>query len=286
MPELPEVETIKRGLEKRIIGLSVENIQVLNPKSVQFNPQDIKDAKVLNVWRRAKMLGVNLTGDKSLVFHLKMTGQLIYVGGKERLIGGHPTTDMQDRMPNKSTVAIFEFSDGSHLFFNDQRRFGWVRLFAASEMADKDYALLGNLGPEPLDPKFTWEVFKNNLLRRKKMPIKVAIMDQSVVAGVGNIYASESLFLAGIDPRRKVSDLSDEEFKKLHDGIIKSLQTSIKHGGSTLSHYRDAEGKKGSYLTFANVYGKENQPCPGCKGKVVKITQAGRGTYFCPDCQK
>jgi formamidopyrimidine-DNA glycosylase len=225
------------------------------------------------------MLGINLTGDTSIVFHLKMTGQLIYVDGKDRLIGGHPTEDMRDRMPNKSTVVIFEFSDSSHLYFNDQRRFGWVKM--------GDDVSFENVGPEPLDENWTWQALKESLLKHPKMPVKVAVMDQSVVAGVGNIYASEALFLAGIDPRRKNNSLSDEEFKKLHNGIVESLEISIKHGGTTIRDYVDAAGRKGGFLAFANVYGKEGLSCPGkCGGKVEKITQAGRSTYFCPECQK
>lgn len=279
MPELPEVEIIKRGLEKKIVGLTLKKIEVLNKKSVQFDPGKMEGKKVLSVWRRAKMLGVNLTGNLTLVFHLKMTGQLIYVDGKNRLIGGHPTPDMRDQMPNKSTVAVFEFSDGSKLYFNDQRRFGWIKLVQSEE-------ILGKLGPEPFDPLFTWQLLKNNLFKHPKMPIKVALMDQSVVAGIGNIYASESLFLAKIDPRRKVSTLSDEDFHKLYAGIKKALETAIKRGGSTRAHFVNIEGEKGYFLDYANVYGKESQSCHGCKGKIVKITQAGRGTYLCPSCQK
>lgn len=286
MPELPEVEIIKRGLEKRIIGLTIKDLVVIYKKSVQFDPKNVIGHNILNVWRRAKMLGVDLTGGQSIVFHLKMTGQLIYVDGKNRLIGGHPTPDMRDQMPNQSTVVILEFSDGSKLYFNDQRRFGWVKLFKTKEVEADDYKILGELGPEPFDPIFSWQLLKTNLAKHPKMPIKVALMDQSLVAGIGNIYASESLFLAKIDPRRKVSTLSDEDFQKLYTGIKKALETAIKRGGSTRAHFVNIEGEKGYFLDYANVYSKEGQPCKGCKGKVVKITQAGRGTYLCPSCQK
>lgn len=292
MPELPEVETIRRGLEGRIIGKTIKNLQILTPKSVQFQPQEVQDRKVLNVWRRAKMLGINLSGNLSIVFHLKMTGQLILVPRtmnhepRTRLIGGHPTEDMKGNMPNSSTRAVFEFSDGSKLYFNDQRKFGWVKLFKTEELEKDNYKILGKLGPEPLEPGFTWEILKFNLLNHKSQPIKVVLMDQSVVSGVGNIYASESLFLAKIDPRKKVSSLSDEEFQRLYNGIIESLETAIKAGGSTRAHFVNIDGERGYFLDYANVYGKEGQKCKGCPGKVVKIVQAGRGTYFCPGCQK
>lgn len=309
MPELPEVETIRRGLENKIIGLTIKEIKVVFPKSIQNTKgqpfdfaQGLQGRNVLEVWRRAKMLGINLSGNLTIVFHLKMTGQLILDDRGERVIGGHPTPDMRDSMPNSSTIVIFEFEDplrpqslakggrseasGGKLYFNDQRRFGWVKLFPTFEVEANDYEKLGKLGPEPLTADFTWEKLKDNLLRHKKMPIKVAIMDQSVVAGVGNIYASESLFLARIDPRRKAESLSDGEFKKLHWGIIDSLETSIKHGGSTRAHFVNVEGSRGYFLDFANVYGKTGRPCNGCKGKVERIEQAGRGTFFCPNCQK
>lgn len=303
MPELPEVETIRRGLEKKIVGLTIKNLQVLNPKSVQFDPelvegkpfdsaQGLRGRKVLEIWRKAKMLGVNLSGDLSIVFHLKMTGQLIFIPRtinhepSTRLVGGHPTEDMKGQMPNTSTRVIFEFSDGSKLYFNDQRKFGWIKLFKTSELEADNYKKLGELGPEPLESGFTWELLKEKLLHHKNKPIKVALMDQSVVSGVGNIYASESLFLARIDPRRKVSTLSESEFEKLHQAIIESLETAIKAGGSTRAHFVNIEGERGYFLDYANVYGKEGQKCHGCSGKVEKIQQAGRGTYFCERCQK
>jgi len=317
MPELPEVETIRRGLEKKIVGLTIQKIQVLNPKTFIGNEKKAEEAKVEGVWRRAKMLGVDLTNvilsetkdlDSSplaqndskvtLLFHLKMTGQLIFVeesvkGEGERIIGGHPTPDMKGDLPNKSTRVIFEFSNGSKLYFNDQRKFGWVKLI--SEACDQKVFdneklkidnLLGKLGPEPLEKDFNWEILKSNLLHHKSQPIKVALMDQSVVSGIGNIYSSEALFDARIDPRRKVSTLSDNDFKKLVEGIQKSLKVSIEKGGSTRAHFVDVDGKKGYFLDYANVYGKEGKKCNGCPGLVKKIQQAGRGTYFCSTCQK
>ena len=154
MPELPEVETIKLGLQKKIVGLTIKNIEVLSPKTFIGNAQTIRGKKVLNIWRKAKILGIDL-GSLSLLIHLKMTGQLIYDDGK-RFIGGHPTPDMRDEMPNKTTRVIFSFSDKSKLYFNDQRRFGWVRI--VEEVGD----LFKKLGPEPLEKDFTWQILKNN----------------------------------------------------------------------------------------------------------------------------
>lgn len=290
MPELPEVEVIKLGLQKKIIGLKIKKIQIITPKSFIGNPNPIEGQKVLNIWRRAKILGIDLSSDTKLLFHLKMSGQLIWKGesGKgegESLIGGHPTSDMEGKMPNPHTRVIFSFSNGSHLYFNDQRRFGWIKIVQSANFKVQSEEILGRLGPEPLDRSFTWELLKQNLLKHPKMPVKVAIMNQSVVAGVGNIYANEACFIAKIDPRRKIADLTDADFKDLYAGIIKALKAGIKHGGSTRAHFVDPEGRKGYFLDYAFVYGKDGRSCKLCGTKIKKVTLGGRGTYFCERCQ-
>ncbi len=284
MPELPEVETLKLGLEKKLPGLRIKKIEVLNPKSFQANPKLLGNKKVLNVLRRAKILCINYERDLSLLIHLKMSGQLIYQG-KEKLIGGHPTKDMKGQMPNKSTRVIFEFSDNSKLFFNDQRKFGWIKLVKTNELGILSHLIFKNLGPEPLEKKFTWEVLKERLRKRLGTAIKVAIMDQQVISGVGNIYACEALFISKIDPRTKVKDISNKRFKLLHNGIIKSLKDGIKYGGSTRTHFINTDGEKGLFLDHAFVYNKTKKPCKSCKTYIQKITLGGRGTYFCPKCQ-
>lgn len=308
MPELPEVEVIKLGLQKKIIGLKIQKIQVLSPKSFIGNPNLAQGQIVLKVWRKAKLLGIDLaegTGYSgqgtvkkvsklkpvtsnliTLLFHLKMSGQLVFEDDK-RFIGGHPTEDMLGKMPNNHTRLIFSFSDGSHLYFNDQRKFGWVKLVRSSELVvGSEEKILGKLGPEPLEKDFTWQVLKQNLLKHKNMPVKVAIMDQSVVSGVGNIYSNEACFDAKLDPRTKVSELNDKQFQALHRGIIKSLEDGIKHGGSTRAHFVDPEGHKGYFLDYAFVYGRDKHPCKVCGTEIKKISLGGRGTYLCPHCQK
>lgn len=290
MPELPEVETIKLGLQKRIIGLKIQKIQVLSPKSFIGTPNLAEGQIVLKVWRKAKLLGMELSGNMTLLFHLKMSGQLIWEGngqqvtGNSKFIGGHPTEDMLGKMPNLHTRVIFSFAGGSYLYFNDLRKFGWVRVVNSSSLIDN--SLLKNLGPEPLEKSFTWQILKQNLLRRRSMPVKVAIMDQSVVSGVGNIYSNEACFDAKIDPRKKVSELSDQEFKSLHRGVISSLKEGIKHGGSTRAHFVDPEGHKGYFLDYAYVYGRDKHPCKVCGTEIKKIQLRGRGTYFCESCQR
>ncbi len=286
MPELPEIETIKLGLQKKIVGLKIKKIEVLNPKTFQpFDAaQGLEGKKVLKINRLAKILVVDLSGNLSLLFHLKMSGQLIYLEGRKRFVGGHPTPDMRDEMPNKHTRVIFEFNNNSKLFFNDQRKFGWVKVVNSSSlMVD---SLLKNLGPEPLEKNFTWQLLKQNLLKHKNLAVKVAIMDQTAISGIGNIYANEACFDAKIDPRTKVSDLSDEQFRKLHKGIIKALKDGIKYGGASRAHFVNSEGEKGYFLDYAYCYGRDGQPCKKCKTTIKKIQLGGRGTYFCPHCQR
>jgi len=278
MPELPEVETIRLGLQRKIVGLKIKEVELIQPKSFIGDNKILRGKIVLNITRRAKVLGVELSGNLTLLFHLKMTGQIIYDGGK-RFVGGHPTKDMVGKLPNSHTRIIFVFSDDSKLYFNDMRRFGWVKVIVGK-------VDLPNLGPEPLEPAFTWQILKTNLLRHKNMPIKVALLDQKVVSGIGNIYASEACFDAGVDPRRKVNELSDTQFKKLHTGIVKSLKDGIKYGGSTRANFVDSEGKKGYFLDYAFVYGKDKKLCKVCGEIIHKIQLGGRGTYFCQTCQK
>lgn len=275
------------------MGLVIKNIDILSPKSFIGKTDDVIGKKVIRVWRRAKMLGIDL-GSVTLLFHLKMTGQLILVGSSEfivhgrktnRLVGGHPTLDMMDKMPNSHTRVIFTFSDNSKLYFNDQRRFGWIKLIKG--IGNRVQGIVfEKLGPEPLEKNFTWQILKENLLRRKSQPVKVALMDQSVVSGVGNIYSNEACFNAGIDPRNKSLELSDQQFKKLYVGLVKALRDGIKYGGSTRAHFVDPEGHRGYFLDYAYVYGLDKHPCKICKTEIKKVSLGGRGTYFCERCQK
>lgn len=282
MPELPEIEVIRMGLTRKIIGLKIKEIDVLSPKSFQGDPHEIEGEKVLKIERFAKLLSIELEKN-TLLIHLKLSGQLIYEG-KGKFIGGHPTEDMTGKMPNPHTRVIFTFSDGSHLFFNDQRKFGWIKVFEKGASGIKNS--LEKLGPEPLEKGFTLQVMKQNLLKHKKMPVKVAIMDQSAISGVGNIYANEACFLAKTDPRIPVFKLTDKQFQDLHASIIAALKEGIKRGGSTRVHFVDPEGRRGYFLDYAYVYERKGLPCKICGTKIEKIQLAGRGTYYCPRDQK
>jgi formamidopyrimidine-DNA glycosylase len=287
MPELPEVEIIRLGLKKIIVGRTVKSAEADWPKSFPNAGEDVKafliKAKILAVRRRAKVLIIDLSTNYSLVIHLKMTGQLVFRSKAVKFGAGHPTESLVARLPDKSTRVIISFTDGSRLFFNDQRKFGWMRLIPTPEIENLDF--YKKLGPEPLSSDFTWQIMRDRLMRRKNSVIKAALLDQTVIAGVGNIYADESLWGAKINPSKRVGDLSPKQFKKLHEELIYVLKLSIKKGGSTDKNYVSAEGKKGSYLTFARVFRREGQTCPRCGSVIVKSRVAGRGTHTCPVCQ-
>lgn len=287
MPELPEVETVRRGLSRLLEGLVITHVSTDNPKSFPNADADVRKfligAEVLEVTRRAKVLLVELSTKYSLIIHLKMTGQLVY-RGEERFGAGHPNDSLIGELPDKSTRVVFELSNGAKLFFNDQRKFGWVRLVPTAEIPMIDF--FKKVGPEPLGDDFTWQIMRDRLQRRKNTSIKAALLDQSVIAGVGNIYADESLWGARIHPATLVRNVSENKIQALYKALRDVLQLSIDKGGSTDQHYVDAEGKRGKYLTFANVFRREGQPCPRCGTTIEKSRVAGRGTHTCPYCQK
>jgi formamidopyrimidine-DNA glycosylase len=287
MPELPEVETVRRGLQKLIIGKNVATVSSDTAKGFSNAEADVKaflvGASIRDVRRRAKVLIIDLSSDYSLVIHLKMTGQLVYVGVDDRFAAGHPNDSLVNKLPDKSTRVIIEFGDGSHLYFNDQRKFGWVKLLPTLEIPNIDF--MKKVGPEPLEADFTAEQFTQRFNRRLRSPIKAAILDQSVIAGVGNIYADESLWGAMIHPARKVESITEAELAKLYEEIRFVMNLSIEKGGSTNRNYVNAEGKKGSYMDFARVFRREGLECSRCGSEIIKTRVAGRGTHICLSCQ-
>lgn len=293
MPELPEVETVKLGLQKLLIGKTIQAVEFDWAKSFPNAQADVDEfligAKVLAVERRAKVLLIELSSKYSLVIHLKMTGQLVFVNDDDskRFGAGHPNESLIGKLPDNSTRVIFSLSDKkgvARLFFNDQRKFGWVRLIPTAEVPNIDF--FKKLGPEPLSTKVTPKMFRQRLMRRKNTSIKAALLDQTVIAGVGNIYADESLFAAQIHPETKVHKLSTKQTDLLFDELKKVLKLSIEKGGSTDRNYVNAEGKKGSYISFAQVFRREGKACKRCGYEIIKTKVAGRGTHLCPQCQK
>jgi formamidopyrimidine-DNA glycosylase len=287
MPELPEVETIKIGLAQLLPGKVVKDVWHDWPKSFPNSPADVArfliGAEIKHVRRRAKVLIIELSNEYSLVIHLRMTGQLVFRGDKD-FGAGHPNDSLIGELPDKSTRVMIDFNDGSKLFFNDQRKFGWMRLLPSSEVPEIDF--MKTVGPEPLESDFTVDKFIERLKLRKNSPVKAVLLDQKILAGVGNIYADESLWMAKIHPLTPVSKIEKTELVSLHSGLIEVLKLSIAKGGSTDRNYVNSEGKKGSYLSFANVFRRTGQPCPRCGTEIIKIRAAGRGTHLCPKEQK
>ncbi|MEI8143249.1 MAG: bifunctional DNA-formamidopyrimidine glycosylase/DNA-(apurinic or apyrimidinic site) lyase [Candidatus Berkelbacteria bacterium] len=290
MPELPEVETIRRGLLKRIVGKKIVDLSFDWPKSFQGDKAEVIGQTVEGVERRAKVIQIRLSNDLSLLFHLKMTGQLIhqklstvYCPLTTDFAGGHPDHEWHHSQPNKHTRIIFTFDDGSKLFFNDMRKFGWCKVLTAQgvEALNQDYGL------EPLDEGFTVFYLLEKAKRLPNRTIKQFLMDQTIAAGMGNIYTDESLFEAKISPLRRVKDIKSLEWPLLIATMKKVLDLGIKYGGTTDSDYVNAEGKKGGMQDYLKVYHKTGQPCVGdCGGVIERIVVGGRGTHFCPICQK
>jgi formamidopyrimidine-DNA glycosylase len=288
MPELPEVETVRSGLQRLLPGRIFQHVEFDTAKSFPNAEADVAEfligVSVVEVKRRAKVLLIELSSKYSLVVHLKMTGQLVFRSDAVRFGAGHPSGSLIGELPDRSTRATFTFADGSRLFFNDQRKFGWVRLLPTAEVPNLDF--FKKVGPEPLSADFSWQGLRTRLQRRQKTSIKAALLDQTVVAGVGNIYADESLWGAKIHPATMVANLPDKRIEDLYNALRAVLQLSIDKGGSTDHTYVDAEGRRGSYLSFANVFRREGLPCPRCGTTIIKIRVAGRGTHICPRDQK
>jgi len=288
MPELPEVETVVRGLKKPLVGQIIKDIKKLRPKSLQLasglSLNKLKGLKILNLTRRGKGIIINLTKDISLLIHLKMTGQLIYVANnKTRLNLGHPTADFINSMPSKHTRVIFKLSQGV-LYFNDQRLFGWIKAMPTKNIPSDSF--IKNLGLDALSKSFTADVLWQIIAKKSKSSIKSIILDQSNIAGIGNIYANESLFLAGVKPDRKTATLNKNEIKKLTLSIKQILKKGIKYSGTSISDYKTGQGAAGRMQNYLKVYGRTGLPCKKCKTLIKKIKTAGRSSHFCPTCQK
>lgn len=281
MPELPEVETIRRGLSKYITRQKIQKVEILCEKSFIGPKELVEGREVLEVRRRGKALLIDLSDGITMMIHLRMTGQTIWVG-REKFAAGHPSESFVHELPDKQTRVIFTFTDGT-LFFNDQRKFGFVKVLPTDEVEQDKF--IASLAPEPweIEPEQVYQVFQ----RRKNSPVKAVILDQKVIAGIGNIYADEALFDARIHPKTLCGKLSLEDTTKIINGAAKVMQNSIDSGGSTMATYVRADGSKGDYLElFARVFRREGQPCVKCGNEIIKIRVAGRGTHICPHCQK
>jgi formamidopyrimidine-DNA glycosylase len=288
MPELPEVETIKLGLQKHLIGHKIEDVKILVAKIFEGNPKEIIGAKIIDIKRIGKGLIIELDNNYVLTVHLKMTGQLVFqdkTTENSKLsakVGG-------ETLPSKYSHVIFTLDKGATLFYNDLRRFGWIKVVKKSEL--KNVTFFKEMGPEPkvgedlAGKELKLDYFKN-VVQKANLPIKVTLMDQKKIGGIGNIYANDALFLAGIDPRRKGKALTDLEVEKLFKAVYEVIKKSLNYGGSSDENFVNALGQEGNYQNHTLVYGKKGEKCSICGATIEKIQLGGRGTFFCPKHQK
>ena len=317
MPELPEVETIRRGLNKFILNKKISSVKILCDKSFIGPKKVILGQKITNIRRFGKALIFDFENAVSMMVHLRMTGQLIFRSSGEEsgrnylemieagdfkttlyteksFAGGHPNESFYSGLPNNQTRVLFEICEENRtssesgkvlgtLYFNDQRKFGFCKVIETNEVETDSF--IKKLAKEPW--VMSAEEFKKNLMHHKNAEIKPTILDQSVVAGLGNIYADEALYMAKIHPERLTSSLSDLEIAELLEAAGIVMRRSIDSGGSTMATYVKADGTKGSYLEkFAQVFRREGEPCNRCGTEIIKLRVAGRGTHICPNCQK
>jgi len=284
MPELPEVETIRLGLQRYLVGHRIEDIEIRVPKIFQGNPKDVIGATITDIKRIGKGLIIELDNGFVLTVHLKMTGQLVFQdkttkGSKLSVkVGGNT-------LPSKYSHVIFTLDKGATLFYNDMRRFGWIKVIRKSDL--KDVTFFKEMGPEPkvgedlAGKELTLDYFKTTI-QKGNLPVKLILMDQKRIGGIGNIYANDALFLVGIDPRRKGKTLTDSEIEKLFKAIYEVIKKSLSYGGSSDENFVNALGQEGNYQNHTLVYGKKGEKCSICGATIEKIQLGGRGTYFCP----
>lgn len=274
MPELPEVETIRKELVQLVQGRKIKEVLVLDSAPLKgFSSshfcEALKEREVKEVKRRGKILLFHIP-PYFLLIHLKLTGRLLFYEKK------------LEKFP-PFTCVVSLFSSGESLVFTDKRKFGYMKLVGEEEVLQAPE--IASLGPEPLEEKFTFEDFLKALSRKRKGKIKSILMEQKVISGLGNIYAAEVLFFAGIHPERELSTLSWKELRKIYEGIREILPQAILRKGSSVDEYVDVFGKKGDYVPLLKVYGRKNEPCYKCGTPIAVIKLGGRGTYFCPKCQ-
>lgn len=295
MPELPEVEVIVRGLKSKIIGKKIKSAEVRFPKVVGGNVSSFKKqiagVKIEQIERRGKLIIIHLSNKNVLFIHLKLTGQLIYtdISGKGYK-GGHSQKAMDAPPPNKYTHITLFFDDGSHLYFNDLRRFGWMKVASEQDYKDKSGIagkILSGVGPDPTLNEFNDREFVKTVERRAKSNIYQVLMDQKVVAGLGNIYVNELLWRNKINPQTKAGTLSESQISKLAHGINPLFAEAIRYGGSSANTFVRLDGSKGTFTDHLDVYHREGEKCHRNDGGTIKrVKMGGRSAFFCPICQK
>ncbi len=287
MPELPEVETVRLQLLKSVVGKTIVAVEVLHDKTVVNDEkfeEKLTGLTIEDIDRVGKLLIFSFTGqdDTYLLAHLKMTGQFFVVDESGEVSGGgHSMSESSIELPHKHTRVIFYLSDDTTLYFNDMRLFGYTKL-ATKEQVTKAKA---SFGPEPIDNNFDAEWFSEKL-RRRKTPIKAALLNQSFVAGLGNIYVDEALWRTKIRPTRRADRVTKAEARELAKAAGDVMNESIEVGGTTFRHFKDTGGENGNFTDYLQVFGQQGKACSRCGTIIKKIRCAGRGTHYCPGCQK
>lgn len=286
MPELPEVETVRRGLEQVLPRLQVTSIEVRAETCWRGEEDAGLGGAVSGLDRRGKLLHIHLDNGWTWLVHLRMTGQLIYIphDGTPAAGGGHPSDTLLSKGPTTHTRVVIGLSNGAQLLFNDQRKFGYVKATPTTDL-DQD-TFLQTLGPEPWDPGFDADYLREICQRRAKSTIKALLLDQKVVAGFGNIYVDEALFLTGIRPTRKAGRIAKKALARLIVNGREVLERGIEFGGVSVSDYVNAEGLRGTMQQQLYVYSRKGEPCKECESPIQKISLGGRGTHYCATCQR
>lgn len=280
MPELPEVETVKLGLQKYLKGHKFLDVEILSKGIFEGDPEEIIGARVIEIRRFGKGLVIDLDNKKSLAIHIKLTGQIIYRDPKTAKV---PVSIQKVKtLPNNATRIIFKLDKDAVLFYNDLRKFSWVRVVNTDKVGEMPF--FKSLGPEPFKD-LTEKIFID-ILSKSKLAIKPLIMDQKRIGGIGNIYANDALSLAKINPKRPANSLILSEAKKLYKGVLAVMEKSMKYGGASELNFVNVMGQEGQYQMHSLVYGKKGKKCPNCGGEIKKIFLGGRGTFFCDKCQK
>jgi formamidopyrimidine-DNA glycosylase len=280
MPELPEVETVKLGLQKYLVGHKFVRVEILSKGIFEGDKNEIIGSKVIGIRRFGKGLVIDLENKYSLAIHIKLTGQMIYRDEKTKKIPVSP--QKVKTLPSNATRIIFHLDKNATLYFNDLRKFAWIRVLLTEKVGEMPF--FKNMGPEPFKD-LTFELFEK-IISGSKIVIKPLIMDQTRIGGIGNIYANDALFLAEIDPRRRANTLTRPEVKKLYKAVLSVMEKSMKFGGASELNFVNVLGQEGEYQMHSLVYGKKGQKCSVCGGTIEKIFLAGRGTYFCPKHQR
>lgn len=289
MPELPEVETIRSGLDRLLLNKKIKAF-IINDSKLSLDLKRLKELEgdyLAEIGRLGKMLVFSFRRSKrKLLIHLKMTGQLIVRRDQARkrvlLAGGHSDQAGSDLEQNLKHIRFQVLLAGAYrLILNDARRFAYVKLLEAEDFPSEQE----RFGLEPLSGDFNWKNFSSLCSNHSAKNIKAFLLDQSLIAGIGNIYADETLSAAGISPLRKVADLSRAEQKNIFHHSRRLLRLAVKKRGTTFSNYLDAEGRSGGFLKLLKVYGRQGQECFKCQGTIRKIRLVGRGTHYCPKCQ-